>query len=74
MKRITMIVVAALLLVALVFSLASCGKMVECSICGEEGRESSMKHEELFGVDVYTCKDCQEDLNDIGEGLNDLFG
>ena len=73
MKRITAIIVSALLIVVLVFTLSSCGKKVKCTWCGEEGRESSMKHSEILNEDIYTCKECQKLGKDIQQGIGNLF-
>lgn len=61
MKKLVLVLMAVC---TLLFA-AACGK--ECDICGEKGRG---KTEEVFGEEVFVCKDCQEDL----ESLGNLFG
>ncbi|MBQ9806941.1 MAG: hypothetical protein IJW49_10615 [Clostridia bacterium] len=66
------IVIALLLLVALVATLASCGTFV-CDMCEEE--KTGTQHEfEILGEKVVYCDDCAEELEELGEDLGDLFG
>ena len=68
MKKVISLVLAAIMLLTLAVSLCSCEK-VECDLCGEEKFKNQMTVEEVFGEEIYYCKDCQEDL----EALGDLF-
>ena len=78
------IVIALLLIVAMVATLASCGKKFTCDGCDEE--KTGKAHEyEFFGEEMVLCDDCYEEmeegleeledeLGDLGDDLEDLFG
>lgn len=70
MKRIISIALIAVMIVTLAVSLCSCEKE-ECWICGEEKFAMFMEEDELFGQKFYTCKDCQKDLEELEEELED---
>lgn len=53
-------------------SLCSCGKFV-CDICGEE-KVGKYEKDEILGQEIYYCKDCYEDLENIASGLEGIFG
>ena len=59
-----------------VLSFAACGKVMECELCGEEGR---CKEAEFLGQKVMACSDCrgeieeaEKELEELGEDLKDL--
>ena len=63
------IIISIFTLVSLTFVLTSCGKFT-CDLCDEEKR--GKKHEEeVFGESVVICDDCYEDLEDLGDALDD---
>ena len=63
------IVLSIFTLVALTLTLTSCGKFT-CDLCGDE--KSGKKHEEeVLGESVVICDDCYEDLDDLGDALED---
>lgn len=63
------IIIGIFTLVSLMFVLTSCGKFT-CDLCNEE--KSGKKHEEeLFGESIVICDDCYEDLDDLGDALED---
>lgn len=65
-------VIASLLTVATVLSLAACGKSFTCDICGEKKSGKSYK-ETILGQDVLYCKDCHEAFEELGNVLKNLF-
>jgi hypothetical protein len=70
MKKIVSLILVTVMLLAVAVGMTSCGEKVTCSICNEEGRAGSMEKEELFGKVIYTCKDCVEDLEKLGDLFN----
>ena len=63
------IVIALLLVVALVVSLAACGEKFVCDLCDEE--KTSTKHEmELLGEKIVYCDDCAEELEELGDAFD----
>ena len=72
MKKIISLILVVVLVAALAFSLCSCEK-AECDFCGEEKTVRSMKKSELFGQTIYTCKDCQKEIDEAKDAVNDLF-
>ena len=65
------ILCSVLVLLSVLFVLTSCGKFT-CDLCGEE--KSGKKHEEeVMGQDVVTCDDCYDELEDLGEDLEEGF-
>ena len=58
------IICTALLTLAMVASLVSCGKFT-CDGCDEE--KKGKKHEiEVLGEEVVLCDDCYEELEELG--------
>ena len=72
MKKIISLILVVVLVAALAFSLCSCEK-AECDFCGEEKPVRSMEKDELFGETIYTCKDCQKDIEEAQDALGNLF-
>ena len=66
MKKIILIVLA----LVMVLTLGACGKKVECNICGEEVSPRKAHEDEAFGISVFVCNDCYEDLEKIGNLFN----
>lgn len=65
MKRVVALV---LVIASMAVLLCACGKF-KCDLCGEE--KSGKKYTgEVLGEEITYCKDCKEDLEDLG----DLFG
>ena len=62
MKRI----VALLLAVLMVFTLAACAGKTTCDICGEKKKCDTI---EVLGQKVKICKDCQNEIADLAGGL-----
>ena len=69
MKKIILVVLA----LVMVLTLGACGKKVECNLCGEEVSPRKAHADEIFGKEIYICNDCYEDLEDIQEGIGNLF-
>ena len=67
MKKIVSLILVTVMLLTVAVGFTACGEKVSCSICKEEGRAGSMEKEEIFGKVIYTCKDCVEDLEKIGD-------
>ncbi len=65
-------IVASLLTVAAVISLTACGKAFKCDICGEEKTGKSYK-ETVLGTEVTYCKDCHDQLEELGKELNNML-
>ena len=65
MKKCSILVALVMLMSVL---LCGCGKF-ECDICGEEKSGKKYK-DEVFGQEVEYCKDCKEDLEDLGDLFN----
>lgn len=74
MKKIISLVLVAVMLLTLCFALASCGEKAVCDTCGKEFRAKDDNIKGMFGKNVYVCNDCLEDVEDIKEGIGDLFG
>ena len=69
-------VIALLLLVVMIFSLAACKSKFTCDACQKEV-ESSKNNVEVFGVEMVVCDDCYkeyEDNKDVLDGLGDSLG
>ena len=76
MKRIVVLALAILMVAMSVLSFAACGKVMECELCGEEGR---CKEVEIFKQKYMACADCrgeieeaEKELEELGEDLKDL--
>ncbi|MBQ2819073.1 MAG: hypothetical protein IKM67_03775 [Clostridia bacterium] len=61
--------IALLMLACTLLVFAACN-MTECDFCGEK---KNCETEEIFGKEINYCKDCEEDLEDISNGIGDLF-
>ena len=61
--------IALLMLACTLLVFAACN-MTECDFCGEK---KNCETEEVFGKEINYCKDCEEDLEDISNGIGDLF-
>lgn len=70
MKKVLALVLALVMILALALTISSCGKKVPCTTCGEEYSEGKMEKTELLDEVIYTCPECMEAL----ENLGDLFG
>ena len=66
MKKVISLILAAIMLFTLAVTLCSCEK-VECDLCGDEDYKHKMTADEVFGHEVFYCKECWEDLNALGE-------
>lgn len=53
-----------LVVLAMAMMLTACGKFT-CDICGKEKSGKSYKAD-VFGQEVVICKDCHEDLEEVG--------
>ncbi|MBQ9119539.1 MAG: hypothetical protein IJY09_05725 [Lachnospiraceae bacterium] len=68
-KRIAKLTALTGLLVMVAMGTIGC-KKVECDICGEKARCST---EKVLGQEINICKDCEEDLEDIGNSISSLL-
>ena len=73
MKRIISLALAVIMLVAVAVTFCSCEKK-KCITCGEEKFEMFMEEHEKFGVTVYTCKDCQKQIDEAADQVKDALG
>jgi len=64
-KKLARVAVVAGITTLMMVGFAGC-KKTECDFCGEEKRCST---EEFFGQEMNICKDCEEDMEDIGKML-----
>lgn len=65
-------IAASLLTVAAVLSLAACGKTFTCDICSKEKTGKSYT-ETVLGVEVTYCKDCHDQLEEVGRQLQNML-
>jgi len=73
------IVIALLLVVAMIATLAACSEPFTCDLCDEE--KTGEQHEvKILGETLVYCDDCYEEmeelednLEDLGDELGDLF-
>ncbi len=68
-KRFTKLAALTGLLAMVAMSAMGC-KKVECDVCGETKKCTT---EEIFGEEVSICKDCQKELEDAANALEDLL-
>ena len=62
-------IIAILLLAVMLLTLCACGKKFVCDFCDKE--KSGKQYEyELFGEKITICKDCYNELKELGS----LFG
>ncbi len=54
-------IAAVILCVVAVFTLSSCGKKVECDLCGETKTGTTKT---VFGEKISVCNDCIDELNE----------
>ena len=65
------IICSIVLILATMLCLVGCGKFT-CELCGEEKSGKQYK-DELFGEEIVYCSDCHEELEELEEGLDELF-
>ena len=66
-KKLIILVLAVLMISML---LTACGRQV-CTMCGEK---KFCKDTMVLGTTCYICKDCQKQVQQYRESVNDLFG
>ena len=62
------IIACAVMMLALVLTLASCGKFT-CDLCEEEKTGKQYKYE-VLGEEGICCEDCHEELEELKDALN----
>lgn len=66
-------IIAVLLLVVMIFSLAACKSKFTCDACQKEV-ESSKNEVSIFGVDMVVCDDCYKEYDEGMDELSDSLG
>ena len=65
------IMIAALVAVTTLSLLTGCGEKVKCDFCGETKRCSKI---EVLGQEGNICGDCEDSIDELKDGIGNLFG
>lgn len=69
MKRYSSIILTTFLL-TITLLLSSCGEVLECDWCINEGKKSKMHELDLLGGKTILCESCYEDYLELVKYLN----
>lgn len=63
MKKIVLVI----LVIVMLLTICSCGKMVECDFCGNEVKEKTAYTNDVWGETMYMCQECYDELKELFE-------
>lgn len=75
MKKTVSVILTAIMLLAILLGMCSCGEMIECEYCEKEFNTNKSSEKEYDGDTYLVCRDCADLFEDFEEGrAEECFG